>query len=371
MLVEHAQPHCESHQFYNGILDGKSHGVFHGRIIVHKDAQKTDAKQTNRNLLLSDDAQIDTKPQLEIYADDVKCTHGATIGQIEENALFYLRSRGIDERSARKLLLMAFANECLDRMKEESVRNHVEGLINSHLFAMANRQARCESWAVARAREEIGRKLDELPQTAFPGSRVHQCTNVGFDVEKARRDFPILQKKVYGQSAGLSGQRRDIAEAAAGDRRDLALLRERTTPTSIAACTFFPSMPQKNTKPRARTVQDFLNAADEREIIFVRGATEAINLVAQSYGRTHVGAGDEVLITAMEHHSNIVPWQMLCEEKGATLRVAPINERGELLLDELPKLLTPKTKLVAVTHVSNALGTHQPDQARLSRWRTA
>ena len=137
MLVEHAQPHCESRQFYNGILDGKSHGVFHGRIIVHKDAQKTDAKQTNRNLLLSDDAQIDTKPQLEIYADDVKCTHGATIGQIEENALFYLRSRGIDERSARKLLLLAFANECLDRMKEEPVSNYMEGLINSHLFAMA------------------------------------------------------------------------------------------------------------------------------------------------------------------------------------------------------------------------------------------
>ena len=140
MLVEHAQPHCESRQFYNGILDGKSHGVFHGRIIVHKDAQKTDAKQTNRNLLLSDDAQIDTKPQLEIYADDVKCTHGATIGQIEENALFYLRSRGIDERSARKLLLLAFANECLDRMKEEPVRSHIEGLINSHLFSMANVQ---------------------------------------------------------------------------------------------------------------------------------------------------------------------------------------------------------------------------------------
>jgi Fe-S cluster assembly protein SufD len=138
MLVEHAQPHCESRQFYNGILDGKSHGVFHGRIIVHKDAQKTDAKQTNRNLLLSDDAQIDTKPQLEIYADDVKCTHGATIGQIEENALFYLRSRGIDEGSARKLLLLAFANECLDRMKEDSVRSYLERLINRHLFGMAN-----------------------------------------------------------------------------------------------------------------------------------------------------------------------------------------------------------------------------------------
>jgi Fe-S cluster assembly protein SufD len=134
MLVEHASPHCGSRQFYSGILDGNARGVFHGRIIVHKDAQKTDAKQTNRNLLLSDNAQIDSKPQLEIYADDVKCTHGATIGQIEENALFYLRSRGIDEVSARKLLLLAFANECLDRMKQEPVRAWVEGLINQHLF---------------------------------------------------------------------------------------------------------------------------------------------------------------------------------------------------------------------------------------------
>src|SRR5690348_12590655 len=135
MLVEHAQPHCSSRQFYNGILDDSSHGVFHGRIIVHKDAQKTDAKQTNRNLLLSDNAQIDTKPQLEIYADDVKCTHGATIGQIEENALFYLRSRGIDETSARKLLLMAFASECLDRMREDSVRSGIEKLLNNLRFS--------------------------------------------------------------------------------------------------------------------------------------------------------------------------------------------------------------------------------------------
>jgi Fe-S cluster assembly protein SufD len=137
MLVEHASPHCESRQFYHGILDDQAHGVFHGRIIVHKDAQKTDAKQTNRNLLLSDDAQIDTKPQLEIFADDVKCTHGATIGQIEENALFYLRTRGIDERSARRLLLEAFASECLDRMKEGPARVHVADLIHAHISRMA------------------------------------------------------------------------------------------------------------------------------------------------------------------------------------------------------------------------------------------
>jgi len=133
MLVEHARPHCTSRQFYNGILDEQAHAVFHGRIIVHKDAQKTDAKQTNRNLLLSDDAQIDTKPQLEIYADDVKCTHGATIGQVEENALFYLRSRGLDEIAARRLLLYAFASECLDRMRIGPVRNYLEALTTSCL----------------------------------------------------------------------------------------------------------------------------------------------------------------------------------------------------------------------------------------------
>ncbi|OGB92165.1 MAG: Fe-S cluster assembly protein SufD [candidate division NC10 bacterium RBG_16_65_8] len=129
MKVEHASPHCASRQVYKGVLDGQSHGVFHGRIVVHKDAQKTDAKQTNMNLLLSEDAQIDTKPQLEIYADDVKCTHGATIGQIDDEAIFYLRSRGIPEASARALLLYAFAGDMLQRMKIEPVRRHLEQLV--------------------------------------------------------------------------------------------------------------------------------------------------------------------------------------------------------------------------------------------------
>ncbi|MFQ5847866.1 MAG: Fe-S cluster assembly protein SufD [Candidatus Methylomirabilales bacterium] len=129
MRVEHASPHCDSRQFYQGILDGCSHGVFSGRIIVHKDAQKTDAKQTNKNLLLSQEAQIDTKPQLEIYADDVKCTHGATIGQIDEDAIFYLRSRGIRADAARALLLFAFANESLERMKVEPIRDYLATLV--------------------------------------------------------------------------------------------------------------------------------------------------------------------------------------------------------------------------------------------------
>ena len=137
MLVEHASPHCSSRQFYNGVLDEHAHGVFHGRIIVHKDAQKTDAKQTNRNLLLADDAQIDTKPQLEIYADDVKCTHGATIGQIEENVLFYLRSRGIPEVDARRLLLGAFAGECVERIPAGPARDFAQKLLEERLSTVA------------------------------------------------------------------------------------------------------------------------------------------------------------------------------------------------------------------------------------------
>ena len=155
MLVEHASPHCDSRQFYNGILNGQSHGVFHGRIIVHKDAQKTDAKQTNRNLLLSDDAQIDTKPQLEIYADDVKCTHGATIGQFDDNALFYLRSRGLAEAAARHVLLLAFANECLDRMNSPQLRDHLEKLVVDGLPSAAVNPS-------PRSGEDKGRNWEEV-----------------------------------------------------------------------------------------------------------------------------------------------------------------------------------------------------------------
>jgi Fe-S cluster assembly protein SufD len=155
MLVEHASPHCDSRQFYNGILNGQSHGVFHGRIIVHKDAQKTDAKQTNRNLLLSDDAQIDTKPQLEIYADDVKCTHGATIGQFDDNALFYLRSRGLAEAAARHVLLLAFANECLDRMNSPQIREHLEKLVVAGMPEAA-------TFAGARSGEGTKRNWEEV-----------------------------------------------------------------------------------------------------------------------------------------------------------------------------------------------------------------
>jgi Fe-S cluster assembly protein SufD len=133
--IYHNKPNCNSHEFYHGILDGTSRGVFNGKIFVRPEAQKTDAKQTNRNLLLSDEATVDTKPQLEIFADDVKCTHGATIGQLDPESIFYLRARGIGLEVARKMLLHAFASEIVNRISIEPLRDHLD----AKLFDMYER----------------------------------------------------------------------------------------------------------------------------------------------------------------------------------------------------------------------------------------
>ncbi len=131
--LDHARPHCSSREVYKGVLDGRASAVFNGKIIVRKDAQKTDSKQTNKNLLLSEDATVNTKPQLEIYADDVKCTHGATIGQLGEEAIFYLRSRGIGREDARSLLTYAFASEMLGRISFEPLRSGLDALLREWL----------------------------------------------------------------------------------------------------------------------------------------------------------------------------------------------------------------------------------------------
>ncbi|MSR65098.1 MAG: Fe-S cluster assembly protein SufD [Verrucomicrobiae bacterium] len=132
-VIDHAKAHCESHEYYNGVLDEKARGVFNGKIFVRKDAQKTDAKQTSRALLLSDDAMVDAKPQLEIFADDVKCTHGSTVGQLDDDAIFYLRARGIGLQQARQMLVVAFAGEILDRITIEPVREELHQLLVSRL----------------------------------------------------------------------------------------------------------------------------------------------------------------------------------------------------------------------------------------------
>ncbi len=132
--LDHAQPHCTSREFYKGVLDGRARAVFTGRIVVHPDAQHTDARQQNNNLMLSGHAEVDTKPQLEIYADDVKCAHGTTVGQLDQDAIYYLRSRGIDEEAARSVLTYAFANDILSRIGIASVRSHIEHMLAARLL---------------------------------------------------------------------------------------------------------------------------------------------------------------------------------------------------------------------------------------------
>ena len=181
----------------------------------------------------------------------------------------------------------------------------------------------------------------------------------GLDVEAIRKDFPILARKVHGRPLvyldnGATSQKpqavidavsRYYAEENSNIHRGVHYLSERATAAYEEA---------------REKIKRFINASKTQEIIFVRGTTEAINLVAQSYGRAFLKAGDEIIVSAMEHHSNIVPWQMLCEQVGARLRVIPINHDGELVMEEYRRLLTEKTKFVSVTHVSNALGTIVP-----------
>lgn len=180
-----------------------------------------------------------------------------------------------------------------------------------------------------------------------------------FDIDRIRQDFPILQQKVHGKpliyldSAATSQKPQVVIDA---------LTRYYTEQNSNVhrGVHYLSQLATREYEGARVKVQKFLNAAEEHEIIFTRGTTDSINLVALSYGRKFVKEGDEVVISALEHHSNIVPWQMLCEATGAKLRVIPINDAGELLLDEYAALLNPRTKLVSVAHMSNALGTINP-----------
>jgi cysteine desulfurase/selenocysteine lyase len=193
---------------------------------------------------------------------------------------------------------------------------------------------------------------------------------VSYDVAAVRKDFPILARQIHGKplaflDSAASAQKPRVVIDAMSDlySAHYANVHRGVYQLSLEATDMLEAVRDKTAA--------FLGARDRREIVFVRNATEAINLVAYSYGRRHVHPGDEVLVTHMEHHANFVPWQVLCEERGAVLRVAPIDERGVLQMDEFEKLLSPRTKLAAVTHVSNVLGTVNPirEIARLCRER--
>jgi cysteine desulfurase / selenocysteine lyase len=187
----------------------------------------------------------------------------------------------------------------------------------------------------------------------------HAIPVPGFDAERVRRDFPILERTINGRPLVY-------LDSAASSQRPLPVLRaveEYETHSHANVHRGVHALSQAATEAyegARERIRRFINARSTREIIFVRGTTEGVNLVAQSYGRPRFKPGDEILITGLEHHANIVPWQMVCEQTGCTLKVAPINRRGELVFDEFLKLLNPRTRLVAVAHVSNALGTVLP-----------
>ncbi|MGH8620210.1 MAG: SufS family cysteine desulfurase [Burkholderiales bacterium] len=184
-------------------------------------------------------------------------------------------------------------------------------------------------------------------------------SHAAFDVETLRRDFPILRTRVHGKPLVF-------LDNAASSQMPLPvidrLVRYQTTEHANIhrGVHYLSETATREYEETRRKIQRFINAPEEREVIFTSGTTESINLVAHSYGKAFIGAGDEIVLTTLEHHSNIVPWQMIAEEKGAKIRVVPVNDRGELILEEYEKLLSPRVKMVAVMHVSNALGTINP-----------
>ena len=252
----------------------------------------------SRNLVLGPRAAIDTKPELEIFADDVKCSHGATVGDLDEAALFYLRARGIPDEEARRMLIEAFAREPVEASSisgaarapavaaapaaRRSWRNEMQpASLRSAPIRYRAGSTRASSGAIFRSSRTIPAWFSSIPAPARKSRARHRPASSDF----YRTDYANVHRGVYR----LSQRSTELFEEA----------REK--------------------------VRAFLNAADTREIVFVRGATEAINLVAQSWGATFLKAGDEVLISDIEHHSNIVPWQMLRDGSGIRLVVAPID----------------------------------------------
>ena len=279
--IDHAKPHCSSRELYKGILDGKSRGVFHGTILVRKDAQKTDAIQTNKNLLLSREALVNSTPALEIFADDVKCKHGSTIGQLDADALFYLRSRGIGEEDARALLTWAFAEDVARRIRiprSAPASKRRSGLKLPGARWRAGKGVSAMSRTPIRSAATVAR-----PRSAQPGPP--------YDVEaiRARLSDPRAARSTASPSSISTTPRRRRSRASVIDaERDVyeryyANIHRGVHLLSVESTDAYEAAREK--------VRALLNAPSTREIVFVRGTTEAINLVAQTYGRRNVGAG--------------------------------------------------------------------------------
>ena len=306
--VEHAQPHGSSQQLFKSVLDGKARTVFDGMIHVRPHAQKTDARQVSRNLLLSRQAQANANPRLEILADDVKCGHGSTTGFLDPDAEFYLRARGIGAAQAR-----AIAGP---RLRQRQPELDSPDAIARAPGPSAGRRSGAGHHGGGMNDMSALHALSPTPSLPPLGGGLGRGE---LDLARIRADFPILRQRVHGKplvyldNAASVQKPKAVIDAIsdcyshyyANIHRGVHLLSERSTAAYEGA---------------REKVRAFLNAASVQEIIFTRSTTESINLVASSFGGSTVKAGDEIVITGMEHHSNIVPWQLLCERTGATLQ---------------------------------------------------
>ena len=295
-------------------------------------------KQTNQNLLLSDDATIDTKPELEIYADDVKCTHGATVGQLDDDALFYLRSRGIGEDAARRLLVHAFASEIIDQVKVEPRPRPARRMP----------ARRCASTGARHEGRMKPRRTS--PRRARP--RAASTSSASARTSRSSRAASTASRSSTSTTPPRRRSRAPVIDAHAPLLRG----REREHP---------PRRPPLSASARPRAYEGAREQGRSASSNAARAARDRLHARhdrgdqprrAELRPRARRSPATRSLVTAMEHHSNIVPWQMLCDETGATLRVAPIDDAASCVLDELEKLLAPRTK-------------HRRGRARLERAR--
>ena len=326
--IYHASGETHSTQLFKHVVGGHGRAVYQGKITVAEGADKSDSRQTAKALLLGERAEADLKPELEIFADDVKCAHGAAVGDLDADSLFYLRSRGVPESEARNMLIRAFLEEAVAEIADED--------------------RACCRVAVGGRRSAKG-----------DGVMTAQTKITAFDPAAARKDFEILSRTVYGKPLVYL----DNGASAQKPRQVLDAMRDFVTSeyANVHRGVHFLSAAATDRYEAAReTVRKFLNAASADEIVFTKGGTEAINLVAHSFAAPRIQPGDEIVLTVMEHHSNIVPWHFLREKYGAVLRWVDVRDDGSLDVDVLDAAIGAKTKLVAIAHISNVLGTVTP-----------
>ena len=294
-------------------------------MIVAPGAQKTDGAMKSQAILLSPTAAMNNKPELEIFADDVACGHGATVGALDADELFYLQTRGIPRDEAEAMLLEAFGAEAIERIASPEIA------AGDNL-----------------ASEKVAGDEERPTMSAHPAAP--------YDLEAIRAEFPILSERPYGQPLVYL----DNAASAQKPRAVLDRLNHFYTHeyANVHRGLHYLANAATDAYEAAReSVRRFLNAGSVEEIVFARSATEAINLVASSFGlEKNIGAGDEIVLSVLEHHANIVPWHFLRERKGAVLKWVDIADDGSFSLEAFERALSSRTKIVAMTAMSNVHG---------------